>query len=475
MSIKDKNIVWITLDSVRADHTSVHGYGRNTTPQLDQIAKSDNGEKFDNAIAHSTRTPVSVPSMLTGLYPFQHGMVGTRSGDMIPDSLDTAPELLAEEGYHTIGVSENGYAGAAKGIDTRFEEFVRPIKLKDAYKPEIGLTLLKYLFNVREHGPGISLDKSSHRENRSFFTTEIAKQKIRQAQNKPFFCYIHYNDPHHPYIPPVNYRSEFVDQIESTSTEALNYVKRMHEELYEWMASGLSMTNEEWNMIYAMYDAVIKYTDACIGELFRFLQNQFDDMIVVITSDHGELFGEKGLLGHHMILDDAVTHVPLVTHGLDNIANHTDMPTQHIDIMQTILASAGADASQFQGYDIRNESRNIAVSQDLRGSVEDQSVEDYERIKNHNRDVDLSHLPTSAVAAVRSDEYKIIITEQDNKLYSLPNENRDLRHQESKEYNRMFSLYDDWKDSIENFSGISSKSKELDANMKEHLEDMGYL
>jgi arylsulfatase A-like enzyme len=105
------NILWITLDSVRADHTSTHDYHRDTTPELQRIANHEVGNYFQNAIAHSNKTPTSVPSMLTGMSYSRHQMIGTKRDAMLPDSIQTVPELLSPCGYQTIGISENVYAG----------------------------------------------------------------------------------------------------------------------------------------------------------------------------------------------------------------------------------------------------------------------------------------------------------------------------------------------------------------------------
>lgn len=144
------NILWITLDSVRADHTSLHGYHRETTPEISRIAESEDGNNFKHGIAHSTRTPVSVPSMLTGLYPTSHQMLGTNSGYRIPELVKTVPELLSAQGYETLGISENGYAGEAKGIDERFDEFVHsnPSSLSDLLSRQFRLSFLNYLFKT---------------------------------------------------------------------------------------------------------------------------------------------------------------------------------------------------------------------------------------------------------------------------------------------------------------------------------------
>ncbi|NUE02276.1 sulfatase [Halorubraceae archaeon YAN] len=482
MTIKHRklpNILWITLDSVRADHTSLHGYKRDTTPNLSRIAEdSGKGVNFEHGIAHSTRTPVSVPSMLTGLYPSRHQMLGMKTGAAIPPEMITAPELLSDIGYYTVGVSENGYAGVAKKIDERFDDFVKsaPSSVGDLLSPPLRRSILKYTLKAREHGPGWTLNKNAHK-NYSFFTTDIIKRKLRYASQRenPFFAYIHYNDPHHPYIPPATYSNEYLDEIDATVDESLAFAQQMHDDIYQWMANGLPLSKKEWEMLYAMYDATIKYTDSMVGELFDFVQNQVGDTVVVITADHGDLFGEYGLLGHHMVLHDGLVHVPLITHGLEGVRHHANNPTQHIDVMQTLLTTVGADTTQFQGKDLREESRRVAISQDLRGTVEDDSAENYQRIRQYNSDIDLSHLPNSMVSAFRTTDYKLVKTDEWSYLYDLPNETADVSTEYPEVFRELNSFAEEWIATDGEPFEVSPTKSDLSKKTEQHLRDMGYL
>lgn len=476
MHSRNPNILWVTLDSVRADHTSLDNYHRDTTPEIARIASRSEGLSFEHGIAHSTRTPVSVPSMLTGLYPSRHGLIGADPG-AIPDSITTAPELFAEQGYQTMAISQNPYAGEAKGLDERFDD-ITDIKLSSmADLTHFAPTLLKYAFNTTSHGPGLTLSKDAHSEQCSFYINDIVKRKLRSASRSenPFFCYIHYNDTHHPYIPPLSYQDEYTNEIESSTEEALSFAREMNENLYQWMAEGLQLSDTQREMLYAMYDAVIKYTDSCVGELFDFVVNKFPNTIIVITADHGELFGEYGLFGHHMVLHDGLIRVPLVIHGLDGVKSHTTKPTQHIDVMKTILSIANADVSQFQGFNIQKETRTKAISQDLRGTVDNDNTQNYERIVQYNEDIDLSHLPQSMVNAVRTTEFKLVHTDEWTKLYKLPNESDDVSEKYPYQDNDLQSFLEHWLQTEGAPLDIDSKESKLDEETERRLRDMGYL
>lgn len=473
------NVLWITLDSVRADHTSLHGYHRETTPEMMRVASDSEGVNLTNSIAHSTRTPVSVPSMFTGLYPSRHQMIGSRSGSRLSESMKTAPDLFSAEDYRTIGISENGYAGAVKGFDERFDEFVKPspTTLRDLLTRDHVPSLLKYALRPSEHGPGPTLDISAHGKQNAFFTTDITKRRLKRAStsDEPVFCYVHYNDPHHPYIPPCSTRDDFMHEVRASTEEAISFANRMSNEMYEWMANGLPLEDVEWEMLHAMYDACIKYTDRCVGELFDFAREELDDLVVVVTSDHGELFGEFGLLGHHIVLDDALIHVPTVVHGLPNISDQSDNIVQHMDIMQTILEVVGADTTQFQGYDLRYESRDVAISQDLRGTVDDESATNYERIKQYNPDTNLSHLPTSLLTVARTREFKFVHSKEEEQLYNLPDESNDVSTEYPEAFVELSQFVESWFAEEGTAFEDDPRDVELSSDMKKHLRDMGYL
>lgn len=474
------NIVWITLDSVRADHTSINGYDRTTTPELSRIL-SEGGINFEHAIAHSSRTPISVPSMLTGMYPSRHRMLGMESSARIPKEIKTAPELLSEIGYRTIGVSENNYAGAAKGLDERFDDFTKssPYTLDDFVSRELGLSAAKYPLYLREHGPGFTLDVSAHGKQNSFFTTDITKRKLKRASkgSEPVFCYVHFDDPHLPYVPPKAYEETFLENSTVDGDEAVSLANEVHENLNQLIADGLPLSESDLRTLVSMYDSCIRYTDSCVGSLVDYIRSTFEDTIIVITADHGDLLGERDLLGHYpvgTVLHDALIHVPLVVYGLEGISRHSSRPTQHIDVMQTILKRVGADTSQFQGVDLRSETRDVAISQEHLESVDDESQENYESLLECNPDFDRSDLPQSEITTARTIEFKLVQTDRQTDLHRLPDEENAVNSEYPGVYRQLSQFLSEWYETEGNPSETSPEEASLDEKTKEHLKDMGY-
>jgi len=151
-------------------------------------------------------------------------------------------------------------------------------------------------------------------------------------------------------------------------SEAVDFSMDVHNNLEQYVAEGLQLTEDQWAVLNALYDAQIEYTDQFIGKLFDYIQCRCKDTIVVVTADHGEHMGERGALGHKYALDDALLNVPLVTWGIDPAS--TEHPVQHTDVMRTLLQIAGAESEFVDGIDLRNETRECAISQDTSRSLE---------------------------------------------------------------------------------------------------------
>ncbi|QIO24139.1 sulfatase [Haloarcula sp. JP-L23] len=468
------NIVWVTLDSVRADHTTMHGYRRDTTPELAALARD--GVAFETCIAHSSRTPVSVPSMLTGTYPSRHG-VGLGAGvcGRIPDTMATVPDILRDCGYTSVAVSRNVYAGEVTGLADRFDRFVSPTLRDDLLSYPFVRSLAKYGAAAHRHSGGLTLDKQRHPK--SFLVSDVAKRVLAEETRgaDSVFLYLHYNDPHRPYYPPASFRDRYTTEAGVDPDAALDFARDMHEHAYEYMAKGLPFSETQWEMLYAMYDAAIAYTDHCLGSLLTFIREQVGETIVVVTADHGELFGEYGLLGHHIVLDDAITHTPLVVSGCPELERAREDVVQHVDVMQTIVSMVGGDTSQFQGYDLRSECRPFAVSQDLRGTVVDPNRQDYERIRQHNPEFDTTPFHRSLLTTLRTNEFRLQHTDEWRKLHHLPDERTVVNDTYPDVYSDLTARLTAWLETYGQPYAESRTEESHSPRTRERLREMGYL
>jgi uncharacterized sulfatase len=481
------NIVWLTLESVRADHTTMGGYERNTTPSIQQLAERSDATAFENCFAHSMWTPASSASILTGTYLSEHG-IGQGGGGMgtLPSHLTTLPAELAKRGYRTACLSPNGYLSSANGLDRGFQDFYwlsknlgdssfldvakRMLNVgsdRDSLVNEINYSLLKYGSKIRKHGPGFTLDRQQH--HLSYVVTDLAKRWTSSVSENddPFFLYAHVGNPHHPYCPPRLTRERFAESMPLPMDQAIELALDTYadsDEIRRLNAHGCPLTTAEWETLRALYDAEISYADYCIGQIVEHVRSLDDgNTVVVVTADHGELFGEYGLVGHNLVLHDALVHVPLVVAGLD--LNRTgDGLVQHADVTRTLAELAGCGHEQFSGYDLRTESREYCLSQ--RGSA---NLDPYFDL---NPDFETDHLHEGRLSAVRTLEFKYLESTTGSELFALPDEETDVSDDRPEVVEDLSSVVDarvDWE------SSTDAERAEFTEEMREQLSDLGYL
>jgi arylsulfatase A-like enzyme len=269
-SDKGFNVLLVVVDTLRADHMSLYGYERETTPGLAILARK--GLVFEEAVSQSSWTMPATASLLTGLYPNEHGVFGGRS---LGHALPSLPDTLQRMGFSTFGVSANPVVGPAEGFDRGFERFV--------------------------HLPWA---RASH-------VNTLFRSMVHELAGHQWFAYLHYIDPHDPYTPPSPESNEFLSEGESRvgntdfgeMVDAINYGRE-----------GREPTAAEIGALRSAYDGEILYWDRQFKELVRFLDDMrvLDHTIIVVTSDHGEEFLEHGRLKHGLQLFLESTRVPLI-------------------------------------------------------------------------------------------------------------------------------------------------------------------
>lgn len=454
--------MWITLDSVRYDRTSLCNYDRDTTPVLRRLKNNKNTISYDTCFSHGTRTPISVPSILTGTYPRYHS-VGIRN-DHLPDEINLVPELLSDIGYETVGVSDNAYAGTGTGVQRGFDEYIHP-RLRGLREPYRISTILKYAMNVRSQGPGFTLD--NHKPF-TYMTVSTAKRKLTSLSNgtSPFFFYLHLNEVHRPYVPPKVYRTKYADDFKMSLPQAIDLCLDIHRNTFEYIADGLPFSDEEWAVLNALYDSEITYVDSQVKRLYDHIRRLgLDDTIVVITSDHGEVLGEHGLIGHQISLHDAVTRVPMIILG-DITPKLVSGLVQHVDVMKTLLSYVGANTDGLHGYELTTEHRPYAIAQE-RKDITDNLLE-------HDPECRVSDFPNDLRTRLRTETYKLVRSSSESWLYSLTDESTDISDYDPERVETYQSELDGWERDIEDpFDSLDPQGHSDD--VRQRLEYMGYL
>jgi arylsulfatase A-like enzyme len=338
------DIYLITIDALRADDMSVYGYGRATTPNLDRFAQRS--FIFDYFFANSNFTTPTTASMETGKLPwshriFQNGFLRDRNQQ------ETLPALLKRRGYYTAMISSNFLAAP-------FHH--RTLESYDAveYASPKGLTGFRYrasnllgvntqttlafslLRGLNSH-ISVSLDKvilGDHYLSPAEDVFERATQFVeRHNSSHPIFLWSHILPPHDPYWPPAPYRHRFVSpRVQHYANFVVPNTKTPHR----------GVTVEQ---LRDAYDEMILYADHSVGEFLDWLDRtgRLDRSIVIVSADHGELFGHDRLGHGEAALYNGVIRIPLLIHlpGQKNAAR-IEEPAQQADLLPTLLDLVGA-------------------------------------------------------------------------------------------------------------------------------------
>lgn len=468
------NVLWITLESVRADHTSLYGYRRETTPNLQRLAARNDATALDPVISASMWTPASTASMLSGTHMSTH-LVGSDGTARIkfPTELDTLPELLAGAGYETALFSPNGNIGAQTGLDKGFDHveniFIR--KRDFLGLDSLARDSIRCAIRRAQEYPGLDprkIKKDIGRSQNSIQERRIARWLGSGSRSNPFFVYAHVQSPHHNYDPISRYRNEYTGDLDISATEAADLVREIYadsEEIKRRMATGLELSEAEWDAIEAMYDAEIAYADYTTKRLVSIAEAASDrPLVVVVVGDHGDLFGECGLIGHNLVLHDGLISVPGLVIGIDHVVDTEDTVTQHIDLTSTVAAIADVQTDQFQGRDIRDSPRPYAISQ--RGSAQlDAYIE-------HDESFDTSAFFENEFTCVRTPQWKYLENEDRAELYRLPDEKTSVIGDHPDVANELSGIID--QENIHWSTGVEREPADFDERTKRRLEELGY-
>ena len=303
------NVVVVTFDTTRFDHTSVAGYARDTTPHLAALAAD--GASFRTAYAPTSTTGPSHASLFTGQTPLRHGV--TKNGLPVPDAADTMAERFAAAGYSTAAFVSSYVVSRRFAFDQGFATF------DDEFDRATSTFEEKFW-------EGTELEGGFDR--RADETTRRAVAWLdAHAKRAPFFLFVHYFDPHAPYVPPAAWSDRFPPP-----------------------AGGDALARD-----VAHYDAEIAFTDAALGDLVGALERlgQTPRTLVVVTADHGEGLMEHGHMEHGVSVYEEQVRIPLVLRWPGRVApgRAFDAPVSLADVAPTVYELLGlpADGSAFEG------------------------------------------------------------------------------------------------------------------------------
>ncbi|MBI5189986.1 MAG: sulfatase [Nitrospirae bacterium] len=297
---KRMSVIWYVEDAETADHLSVYGYGRETTPFKEEFARK--GALFENAYSQATKTGISCTSFFTGLYPAAEGVWDNNSAGLSPEFI-TLASILRSQGFETASFIQNYFAGPALGLDRGFCT-VHTV--------------------VGEPAPA---------------TVKRVHAWIDGHQDRNLFVYVHIFNPHAPYDPAAPYDAWFREAPGATSVIRDDGIDPAH----------VAAPTVEGRT--ALYDGEIRANDAVFERFVSGLGKSgvLDDTLLIFSSDHGEYLGEKGLWEHRPPCLGPVLHVPLIMVYPGRIKpGRFGQNVQLLDVMPTVLDYAGIDSKRFQ-------------------------------------------------------------------------------------------------------------------------------
>jgi arylsulfatase len=307
------SVLLVTVDTLRADHLGVYGYGRETSPWLDGFAAG--AAVFESATTPRSKTTPAVASMLTGLYPHNHG-VRTLYQPLPPEPV-TLAEILDAAGYETAAFVSNFVLRADFcGLERGFDLYDDDLPAREPNRP------------VFERG--------------AKETCDAVRAWLGAGPRAPFFLWIHLIDPHGPYLPP---RRPFEAQARRPLPPGT---------IPEYQDTG----SDDLEDYVGRYDGEIRYADEEIGALFADLDRAglLEDALVVFGADHGEGFGEHGeWFEHGADVFEPCARIPFVLRhpGGRGAGLRLRAPVSLVDVVPTVLDAIGLETEvRFDGVSL---------------------------------------------------------------------------------------------------------------------------
>jgi arylsulfatase A-like enzyme len=301
------NVLLVTIDTMRADHSSSYGYQRLTTPEIDRLARE--GVLFENAYTATPTTGPAHATLFTSTYPLGHGVL--KNGYVLGEEHTTLAEVLNHAGYQTAALPSSFVLTRRFGFAQGFDHFDDDFSDADASVSA-------------KTWQGIPVEGKFDR--RASETTERAITWLEQrGKERPFFLWVHYFDPHAPYDPPDGYRQQIVKRAAENdpADKASNEEKRLAEKILD-------------------YDAEIRFADEQVGRLVQHLDRTLgrEKTIIVITTDHGEGLMQHGWMTHGLDLYEELVRVVLIIRWPGHVPTGGRLAgaVALIDITPTLLA-----------------------------------------------------------------------------------------------------------------------------------------
>jgi arylsulfatase A-like enzyme len=450
------NVVMVTMDTVRADHLSLYGYGQDTTPLLEELAKE--ATVYTNAVAASNVTLTSHASLFTGVYGSWHGAYLDApefpTGRPLDGRYPTLAEILSAKGFRTMAVVANSaYLNRSFGLCRGFQVhdvrspviLADPVYLRNAVPRLLGLFVSTAEFDV-------AWRRADEVNEVGFALLERAKQ-----EGDPFFLFLNYMDAHVPYVPPAPFDDLFPGRNRHIGYYAYKVLRD------EVMADARAITPAERRQLISQYDGSIAYVDLQFARLISRLKDLglFENTVIVVTSDHGEALGGRNLLEHGASLYQNQVHVPLIIkcpnqHQLRVVGSLVNQ----VDVMPTVLAALGFE-----------------VPKGVQGEKLQEAEKDRGRpvfSEFFHQPGPSGHTPEQTERAIFAGRMKLIVSaSRADELYDLsrdPEEKENLFHPDDTRATALAARLNDWVKAVP----VRAASSSVDQDLVRRLKALGY-
>ena len=323
------NVVLIVVDTLRADHLGCYGYHRNTSPNLDVLG--GRSVVCEQHITPAIPTHPAFATLGSGQYSITHGIVGHGGKVPLKNTVPWLPAVLQKAGYTTCAI--DNLAPWHQGFGRGYEYYINPASRRPL---------------------AINCD-SRDINNRAI-------PWLERNREEPFFLFIHYWDPHTPYMPPRAYRRLFYDRAKDPCDPANTSLDNLarhplgkiwRENWLNKLVRGKTVTDAEY--VEALYDAEIRYCDEAIAQVLETLDrlDLAGRTLLVVTGDHGEMMFRHGIFFDHHGLYEGNVHVPLIVRHPELSPRRVRHLTAHADLAPTVLDFCGVEApGEMEGHSL---------------------------------------------------------------------------------------------------------------------------
>ena len=464
----DCNLIMISLSNVSAENMSLYGYERITTPNLSEWAQR--AVVFDKAFTQTSWTLPVGTSLFTSLYPYTHKVLDHYVDNILDKHIQTLPEILRKQGYKTAaftgGLDYHIRFGHMRGFE--YAEMVTDTTKHPAYQGNFNITFQKALNWI---------DKNS-------------KDK--------FFLFLHNYDTHCPFNPPQEFKGKFSNPKDVNADFLSKHCFRGYQNsekegyetyYYDKKPKKVILLQKDVDYLRDLYDEEILALDKLLGEFLNSLDEKIvDKTVIIVFSDHGEMFGKHGRFGRagatRGTLYDDVLHIPLIMKLPNNFHKRVDGLVQIIDIMPTVLdmLSISYDETKIQGKNLSSLIlKNMEVNDYVfTGTIFGGEVHDAYYLKGLSR-----------CESIRNKTWKLIheiifssfnpkekqVLEETFELYNLKSDSEELNNvvDQNPEVGKLLKQkLNVWRKNTQMFLDSQSQSLDILKNIREDIKTRGY-